>query len=205
MPKQKIVPEQNAEQKIMDAAKMVFKEKGYSGARTQQIADAAGISKALLHYYFRSKELLFEHIFDEEVGHLVKTLTPILDAPIENWEESLRLRVYTFIEYFQENDAFFFILREVHQNPELADLRKKQLRTKQNRLLEFFETLVSDGRIKSFSPGFLYMFMQSICSYPLINATLFKHSLRMSDAEFTKYMQGFKKEAADFFISAIKK
>lgn len=205
MPKQEILPEQNAEQKIMDAAKKVFREKGYSGARTQQIADAAGISKPLLHYYFRSKELLFERIFDEEVGQLVKTLTPILETPIENWEESLRLRVYTFIEYFQKNDAFFFILREVHQNPELADLRKKQLRTKQNRLFEFFETLVSEGRIKPFSPGFLYMFMQSICSYPLINATLFKHGLRMSDTEFSKYMIGFKKEAADFFISAIRK
>ena len=56
--------EQNTEQKILDAAKEVFQKKGMTGARMQEIADKAGINKALLHYYYRTKEKLFEKAFE---------------------------------------------------------------------------------------------------------------------------------------------
>ena len=53
----------STEEKILNAAKKVFLTKGMDGARMQDIADEAGINKALLHYYFRSKDKLFEQIF----------------------------------------------------------------------------------------------------------------------------------------------
>ena len=53
------------EEKIVKAAEEVFMEHGFDGARMQLIADKAEINKAMLHYYFRSKEVLFEKIFDE--------------------------------------------------------------------------------------------------------------------------------------------
>lgn len=62
---------ENAEQKILTAARNVFIRKGFAGARMQEIADEAGINKALLHYYFRSKEKLFEVIFKESFGKLL--------------------------------------------------------------------------------------------------------------------------------------
>jgi AcrR family transcriptional regulator len=61
---------ENTEERILDAAKKVFMQKGSAGARMQDIADAAGINKALLHYYFRSKEKLFEVIFREAAGQI---------------------------------------------------------------------------------------------------------------------------------------
>jgi AcrR family transcriptional regulator len=55
--------EQNTEDKIVAAAKTVFIKKGMDGARMHEIADEAGINKALLHYYFRTKDKLFEKVF----------------------------------------------------------------------------------------------------------------------------------------------
>ena len=52
------------EQKILDAAEVVFHEKGFDGARMQEIADKATINKGLLHYYFKSKDALFDAIFN---------------------------------------------------------------------------------------------------------------------------------------------
>jgi TetR/AcrR family transcriptional regulator len=52
----------DTEEKILDAAKDVFQKKGMTGARMQEIADKAGINKALLHYYYRTKEKLFEKV-----------------------------------------------------------------------------------------------------------------------------------------------
>ena len=61
----------STEQKIREAARKVFQAKGMHGARMQDIADTAGINKALLHYYFRSKDQLFEAIFKEALQQLI--------------------------------------------------------------------------------------------------------------------------------------
>ena len=63
---------------ILSAAKKIFSFKGKDGATMQEIANEAGINKALLHYYFRSKDLLFEQVFFEEV----KKFSPILKNAI---------------------------------------------------------------------------------------------------------------------------
>ena len=55
--------DKQTEDKIFEAATIVFEEKGLAGARMQNIADRAGINKALLHYYFRTKDHLFEAVF----------------------------------------------------------------------------------------------------------------------------------------------
>ncbi len=70
----------SAEQRILSAAKKIFVAKGMTGARMQDIADAAGINKALLHYYFRSKEKLFETIFKEAVQGFLPRVNQILQG-----------------------------------------------------------------------------------------------------------------------------
>ena len=67
----KIKIEKSTEEKILAAAKKVFVLKGMAGARMQDIADEAGINKALLHYYFRSKEKLFESDFPRGCSKIV--------------------------------------------------------------------------------------------------------------------------------------
>lgn len=61
-------PQQNKEQAILKAAEREFLTKGYAGARTTSIAEAAGVTHAMLHYYFRTKEHIFERILDEKCG-----------------------------------------------------------------------------------------------------------------------------------------
>ena len=61
---------QNKEQLILEAAESEFAAKGYDGARTTSIAKAAGVTHAMLHYYFRTKELLFERIIDKKISEI---------------------------------------------------------------------------------------------------------------------------------------
>ncbi|HNA17232.1 MAG TPA: helix-turn-helix domain-containing protein, partial [Ferruginibacter sp.] len=56
----------DTEQKILESARNVFIQKGLAGARMQDIADHAGVNKALLHYYFTSKDKLFNIVFEQE-------------------------------------------------------------------------------------------------------------------------------------------
>ena len=71
--------EKSTEEKILAAAKKVFVAKGMAGARMQDIADEAGINKALLHYYFRNKEKLFELIFMDAAQKLIQKINYIFE------------------------------------------------------------------------------------------------------------------------------
>ena len=78
--------DENTEEQILEAAKSVFQSKGMDGARMQEIADKAGINKAMLHYYYRSKQLLFEAVFNNAFSLLAPQLNAILndDSSIED-------------------------------------------------------------------------------------------------------------------------
>ena len=70
----------STEQTILQAAKKVFIQKGMEGARMQEIADEAGINKALLHYYFRSKDKLFEAIFQDAILKFIPDMMEMLQS-----------------------------------------------------------------------------------------------------------------------------
>uniref|UniRef100_UPI002600CD9D TetR/AcrR family transcriptional regulator n=1 Tax=uncultured Chitinophaga sp. TaxID=339340 RepID=UPI002600CD9D len=69
----------NTEQLIIAAAKKIFFQKGLSGARMQDIADEAGINKAMLHYYYRSKDKLFDMVFQSAMGEMMVDIKAILE------------------------------------------------------------------------------------------------------------------------------
>jgi AcrR family transcriptional regulator len=78
-PFDKMEVEITTEEKILIAARKVFIEKGWDGARMQEIADNAGINKALLHYYFRNKEQLFKRVFAGIVGNSFLISIPLFN------------------------------------------------------------------------------------------------------------------------------
>jgi TetR/AcrR family transcriptional regulator len=189
------------EQKILDAAKKVFEEYGYNGARMQLIADEAGISKASLHYYFRSKENLFERIFDETMSDFM-LLVSTWNNVTEDWELKLRKFIIEFFTFLRTN-SLLFILREVNRNPELLNRKKP----KKNRagFITYFENLKASGVIKDINVPLIYIFMHSLCSYPLLNRTLFKKTTCMNDGDFDAFMDEYPVHVADFLIEGIKK
>ena len=81
----------NTEEKILQAANNVFQTKGMAGARMQEIADKAGINKAMLHYYYRSKQRLFEAVFNNTFSLLAPQLNNIL-----NDDSSIEVKVRNF-------------------------------------------------------------------------------------------------------------
>ena len=89
------------EQHILDAAKKVFIKRGFSGTRTQEIADEAGINKSLLHYYFRSKDKLFKAIFQEALGEIEREILTILDSDLELFE---KIRFF-FLKYISDRKS----------------------------------------------------------------------------------------------------
>lgn len=109
----------STEEKIIEAARKVFTLKGYSATRTRDIAEEAGINLALLNYYFRSKEKLFELVMAEKVGQLFGIIAPIVNNPETSLDEKVTLIANAYITMLSQNPGLpLFVLSEIRNNPE---------------------------------------------------------------------------------------
>jgi len=109
----------STEERIKEAARTVFTQKGYSATRTRDIAEEAGINLALLNYYFRSKEKLFELVMAEKIRELFGVITPIINDSKTSLEEKVALIVEAYITMLSQNPGLpLFVLSEIRNNPE---------------------------------------------------------------------------------------
>src|SRR5437762_12822796 len=93
----------STEEKIKRAARLVFTRKGYAATRTRDIAEAAGINLALLNYYFRSKEKLFELVMMEKVQKLFSVIVPVINDSTTTLENKIELLVNNYFEMLLNN------------------------------------------------------------------------------------------------------
>ncbi len=117
--KKKIEVDLSTEEKIKAAARTVFTKKGYAATRTRDIAEEAGINLALLNYYFRSKEKLFELIMMEKLNSFFGTIAPILSDTSLTLDQKIAKVAENYTIVLTENpDLPLFILSEMRMNPE---------------------------------------------------------------------------------------
>lgn len=191
-----------SERKILDAARLEFEKKGYNGTRMQKIADTAGISKASLHYYFRSKDNLFKKIFDEAVEEYLPLVNTWTNDSL-TWEDKV-LRFTDEFMKFNQRGNMLFIIREINRKPDLITDRMNQSKSP-NRFVAYFEQVMKEKKIRQEDVRILYIILQSICCFPAMNKQMFQKTLRLSDKQYAELMNGYGKAAANFFINAIKK
>jgi AcrR family transcriptional regulator len=198
--------DKSTEQKILEAAKQVFMEKGIDGARMQDIADKAGINKALLHYYFRSKEKLFEMIFMEEARKFMPKVTSIMVSEMTLFEKVEKF-VGEYIDTLLQNPLLpIFILNEINRNPK--DAIKKifgNQRPPIDKVDELITKLVKKGEIKPIKGYELMVNMVSLCIFPFLARPMVQWITKATDDEFVKLMELRKKTVVKFVIDSIKK
>lgn len=200
-----LASEVNTEQKIIDAAREVFIQKGYSGARMQEIADAAGFNKALVHYYFRSKEKLFEVIFKEAFGKLLPTIAYIFKGPgtlfekIESFTEEY-IRVILVHPYIP-----VFVLSEMHRNPDsfFQNYFHPDMKAGVLHILREFDKAAEKGEIIKTDPRHLLMNMMSLCVFPFIARPLLQRVIDVNDESYKDLLMERGKAVSNFIIHAI--
>jgi len=198
--------DKSTEQKILDAAKHVFVTKGMSGARMQDIADAAGINKALLHYYFRSKEKLFETIFSEALEKLFPKLASILESDKTIFEK-IEMICVEYVSQIQQMPYLpVFIISEVNRQPE-AFLKKMTGSRKPpfKAFINTIETAVKRKEIKPVQPLQLLMNIISLNIFPFMMKPLLQHVGGVNKKQFDALMEERKKIVPQIIIQSIKK
>jgi len=205
MAKIKIV--KSTEEKILTSAKSVFMAKGMFGARMQDIADEAGINKALLHYYFRSKEKLFEVIFSEAAQKLIPKINFIFESDMPLFEK-IEHFCDDYITIMAENPYLpLFVLNEINQdaNRFLNNIWAKQSMPRPKNFLDQIEKEVKKGTIKPISPLHLLINLISMTIFPFIGKPMFQFNLQLDELQYRQIMEQRKKEIPKFIIDSIKK
>lgn len=197
----------STEEKILNAAKKVFLTKGMDGARMQDIADEAGINKALLHYYFRSKDKLFEQIFIEVVSDVLPKIFAILESEVTLFQK-IELFCNEYISQLLKTPYVpIFILNEINRQPK-AFLKKvlgKKRKPPIGKVVAQIEREIKAGIIKRIKPLQLMMNTLSLCVFPFLACPMIQLITGMDSKQFNELMEQRKKEVPQLIIQSIKK
>lgn len=173
----------STEDKILEAAKNVFVAKGMDGARMQEIADEAGINKALLHYYFRSKERLFEAIFAEIIKFAFPKITRIIqsDEPVVTKIEQV---IDAYIDLLIKHPFIpGFVMKELNRDP--SGLFKLVIKFGFNPQIVFdkMQEAMDDGEIQQMKPQHLAANIISMCIFPFAARPILSFVIFSDDQE----------------------
>lgn len=199
--------DKQTEEKIFEAATDIFIDRGMDGARMQDIADHAGINKSLLHYYYRTKDHLFNAVFEKIAGQMFKKFAPVLDENL-SLEEKIRFFFKEHIAFMQKNPRLpSFILNEIHRNPQRIkkmiqsiDINKLWTTLEAQHKEELKKYNITKENIPQFMTTVAGMSVFPFAAKPIISSIMEKMGYNFDD-----YIEERKEYAADFVINAIKK
>lgn len=198
------IKKDNTEDKILEAAQTVFIQKGMDGSRMQEIADEAGINKALLHYYFRTKQKLFEAIFNKVFKQIFPNLEAFIssDLPIE---EKLGTFIDKYISLLLKNPFLpAFILKEIHRDPEFLASVIKSTGVNPNALFSMFEKEMDTGKIKRMNPKDLLINILAMSIFPVVTKPLMQIMFFENDKKaYNDFLVKRKKTVKDFILDSI--
>lgn len=195
----------SAEQRIFDAAHEVFVQKGLDGAKMQEIADRAGINKALLHYYYRSKEKLYEMV----AKAVINRAFPIIRQLIES-DDPLEQKITRFIDFYIDlvsRNPFvpLFVITELNKHPDrfFETILPKEL-LKPSIFFAQVEAEIAKGTLRPIQPQHLLVNIVSLCIFPFVARPMLRIVLGLNPAELAQFLSERKVEVKTFVFQAIR-
>jgi AcrR family transcriptional regulator len=181
-----IEKELTTEEKILLSASKVFTEKGFAGTRTRDIAEEAGINLALLNYYFRSKEKLFEQVMKVKMVLLFGQIVPILTNEKTNLEEKIDLVSNKYFEILSKNPNLpLFVLSEMQKkNSEVKSIIPVNKIFKNSVILKQIKE-----RKPELNPSHFLINFLSMTIFPFITKPVFNTFDLMNETEFQQFVE----------------
>ena len=198
----------DTEKRILEAATHVFLQKGKDGARMQEIAERARINKALLHYYFRSKDRLYEEVFR-------RVFTRVLGGLFESIPETTDIRQFLqffvsgYIDRLAENpDMVTFAYWEIRQGGEtFAKVFKEAVDRYgggRNPLLDVIERAIRNGSMRSVDPVHFVISMVAVCVYSFLARPILKNIMPEVQVNSPEFLSRRKREIVDLLWRGVR-
>ena len=183
------------ENKIIDAARTVFIEKGYAETSMSEIALKAGINRPALHYYFRTKDKMFQAVF----GSIVSSVIPKVFDAIMHKEKSVAERTECIIDayyslFMKTPQLPLFMLRELNRDPEMliktilglnvADTMREAISSLQEEM--------DEGKLKKVPLQFIFFNFYSLLTFPFLTIDISRKVFKNNEENFRQSLAEWK-------------
>jgi TetR/AcrR family transcriptional regulator len=195
----------DTERLIKNAAKKVFLKKGLAGTRLQEIADEAGIGRTALHYYFRSKERLFEVVWKDFFVAIGKRIQQDHKENM-SFTEHMQGFINNYMEQALEDPEIdIFMLNEFNNNSQMFTqiMEESFPFNPANFLLTAIQKAVDNREIEG-NPQQIFMTIISMVMFPFAGMTMFKSLMKLSDEAYMALLQDRKDYIVKFLTTAFK-
>lgn len=184
-----MVKDQATEDLIKEKAKVLFFQKGFLDATTQEIADEAKVNRALIHYYFRSREQLMDSILEEVVNRKRARVSAIFKSPM-----SFREKIAVYINTIVDQGLMFpylenFIINETARDPERANFLCSPAKTRTTELIrDDLAAEIKAGKLGPITAEHFMINLSSMCNYPFLAKSILKSVHGMTDQSYRKFL-----------------
>jgi AcrR family transcriptional regulator len=185
----------STELKIKQAARKIFMQKGYAASRTRDIAEEAGINLALLNYYFRSKEKLFDIIMLENLQQFIEGLKEILNDKQTSLEQKIEAIVTNYINLLiQQPDLPLFVLHELRVHPkEIISKIDRDKFINKSYFMQQVKDAVKQGRIAPVNPLHFLINIIGLTVFPFVASPILQNIGGLNQQDFNTLMEERKK------------
>jgi AcrR family transcriptional regulator len=193
-------------ERILDAAHSVFLRKGTANSRTQEIADEAGVNKALVHYYFGTKAALGDAIFVRAMGALMPRLFGILADEDRTIEQKVRDIVREQIDFHSVRPYLAgYVISEMHAEPaRIAGLFGTHGSVPLEALRRQLREAVRAGAVRRISAEQFVVNLMALCVFPFAMRPALAVLLRLEPSSWSAFLEERKRLLPDFFLAGLR-
>ncbi|MFO7977623.1 MAG: TetR/AcrR family transcriptional regulator [Bacteroidales bacterium] len=194
----------NTEQKIFEAATQLFLEKGVDRTSVRDIANKAGINLALMNYYFRSKENLFDAIFSDLVKKNTRKLVEILDSELP-LKEKVSTYVATYVDVLSNNPLLVsFVMSTLHRSMEkIKGMKDVSNLYSTNRFTQQVEEEIARGTLRYTNAPHFFVDMLSLIAFPFAIKQLIMDRNQMDNAAFREFINQRKQHIPQMLLGPV--
>lgn len=201
--------QKTTEDRILEAAETEFMQKGFTSARTTAIAEAAGVTHAMLHYYYRTKDRLFAKIIDNKLSELARTFIIDIDNK-SSLSDCVRKAVLNHFDFVRSNPLLpRFLICEVFSNEKLMKMLKDKLGTLAASTIAQLQSKidkgVADGECEPIEAVTLVLDIVSLNVFPILAAPMVCKVMNMNtSSEFNEFLDSRKEENVRVILSRLR-
>lgn len=184
------IVDHSTEEKIKNAARVIFHKKGFAATRTRDIAEEAGINLALLNYYFRSKEKLFDIIMLESLQSFLQSMAGVFNDEKTSFENKIETLISNYIDLLiKQPDIPLFVLSELRTNPkELVSKMNLKEFLMGSYLIKQLQQALKEERVAHLHPLHFIMNLMSMTVFPFVASPILKGLGDLSLNDFNDLM-----------------
>ena len=192
------------EERIMEAAKHIFHTRGYDGARMQEIANEAVVNKSLVHYYYRSKDNLFNAVFEDAIKSLLAKMNEIFfsDHPFVT---KIELFLNFYLDLLHHNSYLpMFIINGLHEKPGQMKTMMEKMQLSPQKLLDQIHKQVRDELHIDIDPLHVFMNIVALSIFPVLAKPLIRTIFGRSNDQLDQFYEERKTIVPEFILNAVK-